>query len=318
MSSKKKSAKKSQSKQASEVKEAVIKKAEKAAQKTVDKAFIAETTIEKKLVSLVETLRKYPNQSFFSVFSDKKGKFTSLDSSALLSVNETTRLVQLLDEFDLCSSDFQSSFRSDADEKKQICYVAKNSIFPKDSVNKILTGQSESFVSKTVIPESKKLPAQLGAKKASDIIVRAFGSDYASCQARAMYYCAAYFAKTGISTFTAPEICDFVKHRTGIDFRELYKAYTDSPIHQGLHRLSKGVTNEVTETKDNKVIDTFARGVKDALFKTRKVSIKGRGCYILNPKHKYPDVLESQVNAALKEMCERNTRVKNSGKTCKC
>lgn len=104
------------------------------------------------------------------------------------------------------------------------------------------------------------------------------GKDKGTMHARAMYMIAQYLiVNKGLDKFNTSLANATVKQYTGVDFHALFVVSDagSSPVHQGLHRISKSETKgEIKPTKDGKILDTFARGARQLLTKDRLVGCK--------------------------------------------
>lgn len=146
-------------------------------------------------------------------------------------------------------------------------------------------------------------------------VVAPYGKDKHSQNAKDMDTIVSYYFETKkLDHFNS----DFMRKEflttVNVDFYALFPrgSYNDSPVHRALHALSKNDTNEVSENKDKKMQDTFARGQRAFIFKSPKVGMSyPDGLYIKNPKTKYTKgVTAVQCKAAMQRIVDRCSRRK--------
>jgi hypothetical protein len=132
-----------------------------------------------------------------------------------------------------------------------------------------------------------------------------FGKDKLSVAAEAMYLlCSRRIERLKQKKILATEIVADFKHFTNIDMTKVYdgssegRKWPNSPIHQGLHAISKGETEEFADAEKTK--DGFARGARFLIFKTKRVGLNN-GYYEKNPNRKYKDPSDD----LLKTMCKK-------------
>lgn len=137
-------------------------------------------------------------------------------------------------------------------------------------------------------------------------MVRDFGEDKLSQNAKSASMIARNFFNNGQEKFTAQDAHNVVMEQTGTNMSAHYPgtSYPESPLHRGLHALSKSETEETIE-KEGQTIDLTARGQRGFLLKEGRVGLKKGGFYCKNPDVQY-DIVEP---SDLKIACE--TLVKN-------
>lgn len=137
-------------------------------------------------------------------------------------------------------------------------------------------------------------------------IIKGFdGTDKDTQNAKASLVIARHLCvNKGQPSFSSNEARLVVLEQTQIDLALFYPnhAYSYSPLHKGLHAISKTATREVSE--DNGVItDSVARGARGILKRDGKVGLKQTGRYYKNDEGKMKEYWKSVTPEELKEAC---------------
>ena len=138
-------------------------------------------------------------------------------------------------------------------------------------------------------------------KDKSPQLVRPFGKDKLSQKAQAAFVIAKHLLSQEES-FSSQDAIAVVLKKTSVDLLAVYpnSAFAGSPLHEGLHAISKGETLEKDDKEDGSIVDRFARGERGLIFKEGKVGPSQKGRYHRNPKRRY----KSPTPAELKKACE--------------
>jgi len=140
-------------------------------------------------------------------------------------------------------------------------------------------------------------------------LVREFGTDAHSLNAKAMYHAFCYlFTNKKMEKVHSNHLIQLVQKNTGKDIYALFhNDFPDSPIHRGAHALCKNETLEKTE-KEGAITDRFARGERGLVLKEGKVGPKSKGYYFPNPAKNYPKIEPHALKRELQGLIDRCKR----------